>query len=99
MTNSTCRIRFLSVLVSLVVAAVDPLAAASYIVVDVGPLTGGTAVAHRINSRGAVVGYSGFPHHFQDHAFFWTPQTGIRDLGFLRGGYYSSAAAVNSSNQ
>ncbi len=70
MTISSCRIRLLAVLLSMVVADTGQLAAVSYRVKDVGSLKGGTAVAHHINRNGSVVGVSGFPHGFKDHAFF-----------------------------
>jgi len=85
MSNTSCLIRFVAVLLSTLVADTGQLAAVSYTLKDLGSLTGGTAVAHHINRNGSVVGVSGFPHGSKNHAFFVSSQAGIRDLGSLPG--------------
>ncbi|HEV7551940.1 MAG TPA: hypothetical protein VGP65_09660, partial [Candidatus Angelobacter sp.] len=60
-------------------------------------LRAGSARVHGINESGQAVGASGHPHGAETHAFFWQKQGGIRDLGTLAGGDYSSASAINNS--
>jgi len=60
---------------------------------DLGTLPGSNdAQAMGINDRGEVVGFS------VPHAFLWTAQTGMEDLGALPGGY-SQALAINNREQ
>ena len=72
-------------------------AAQTYTVTDLGTLHAGSARIHGINESGQAVGASGHPHGAETHAFFWQKQGGIRDLGTLPGGDYSSAFAINDS--
>ena len=62
-----------------------------------GHAPAGSARVHSVNQAGQVVGSSGHPHGAETHAFFWQQQGGIRDLGTLPGGDYSSAFAINDS--
>jgi probable HAF family extracellular repeat protein len=71
--------------------------AQTYNAVDLGTLRAGSARVHGINESGQAVGASGHPHGAETHAFFWQKQGGIRDLGTLAGGDYSSASAINNS--
>lgn len=71
--------------------------AQTYTVTDLGTLHAGSARIHGINESGQAVGASGHPHGADTHAFFWQKQGGIRDLGTLPGGDYSSAFAINDS--
>ncbi len=71
--------------------------AQSYIVTDLGTLRAGSARIHGVNESGQAVGASGHPHGADTHAFFWQKQGGIRDVGMLPGGDYSSAFAINDS--
>jgi probable HAF family extracellular repeat protein len=71
--------------------------AQSYTVTDLGTLRPGSARVHAINSAGQVVGASGHPHGADTHAFFWEKAGGIRDLGTLPGGDYSTAFGINDS--
>jgi probable HAF family extracellular repeat protein len=71
--------------------------AQTYTVIDLGTLRAGSARIHGINESGQAVGASGHPHGADTHAFFWQKQGGIRDLGTLPGGDYSSAFAINDS--
>jgi probable HAF family extracellular repeat protein len=71
--------------------------AQSYTVTDLGTLRAGSARIHGVNESGQAVGASGHPHGADTHAFFWQKQGGIRDLGTLPGGDYSSAFAINDS--
>ena len=73
------------------------LQAQSYTAQDLGTLKPGSAVVHGVNASGQAVGQSGHPHGAETHAFFWQKQGGIRDLGTLAGGDYSSAFAINDS--
>jgi probable HAF family extracellular repeat protein len=57
---------------------------------DLGQTAGSQAFA--INDSDQVVGYFVNPQDNQNHAFLWSPTTGIRDLGTLPGtGSFSSA--------
>lgn len=71
--------------------------AQTYTVTDLGTLRAGSARIHGVNESGQAVGGSGHPHGAETHAFFWQKQGGIRDLGTLPGGDYSSAFAINDS--
>jgi probable HAF family extracellular repeat protein len=72
-------------------------AAQTYTATDLGSLHAGSARIHGVNESGQAVGGSGYPHGAETHAFFWQKQGGIRDLGTLPGGDYSSAFAINDS--
>lgn len=71
--------------------------AQTYTAIDLGTLRAGSARVHGVNESGQAVGASGHPHGAETHAFFWEPRGGIRDLGMLPGGDYSSAFAINDS--
>ena len=71
--------------------------AQTYTVTDLGTLRAGSARIHGVNESGQAVGGSGHPHGAETHAFFWQKQGGMRDLGTLPGGDYSSAFAINDS--
>jgi probable HAF family extracellular repeat protein len=71
--------------------------AQTYTVTDLGTLRAGSARIHGVNASGQAVGGSGHPHGAETHAFFWQKQGGMRDLGTLPGGDYSSAFAINDS--
>jgi probable HAF family extracellular repeat protein len=71
--------------------------AQNYVAIDLGTLKNGSARIHGVNASGQAVGASGYPHGAETHAFFWQQQGGIRDLGILPGGDYSSAFAINDS--
>jgi probable HAF family extracellular repeat protein len=73
------------------------LQAQTYTVTDMGTLPPGSARVHAINTSGQVVGGSGQPHGADTHAFFWQKSGGMRDLGTLAGGDYSSAFGINDS--
>ncbi len=53
--------------------------------------------AFGINRDGHVVGYSSGPNG--KRAFLWTRRTGVRNLGVLPGGNYSSACDINDWDQ
>ncbi|HLJ28939.1 MAG TPA: HAF repeat-containing protein [Candidatus Angelobacter sp.] len=87
-------------LVSVLALLCVPLAEGqTYVITDLGTLRPGSARVHDINSLGQAVGASGHPHGSDTHAFFWSQKGGIRDLGFLPGGDYSVASAINDSGQ
>jgi probable HAF family extracellular repeat protein len=71
--------------------------AQTYTAIDLGTLRAGSARVHGVNKSGQAVGASGHPHGAETHAFFWDHQGGMRDLGTLPGGDYSSAFAINDS--
>jgi len=52
-----------------------------------------------INDRGWVVGASALPGNTHDHAFLWTREKGIRDLGTLAGDVSSAALDINDSGE
>jgi probable HAF family extracellular repeat protein len=68
-------------------------------VIDLGNLggTGGIAGNHAcaINNRSQVVGHSELPNDTTFHAFLWTKETQMQDLGTLSGDYASLAIGIN----
>jgi probable HAF family extracellular repeat protein len=52
-----------------------------------------------INNRGQVVGHSDLPDNTTFHAFLWTRETGMQDLGTLPGDTYSLAIRVNDQGE
>jgi probable HAF family extracellular repeat protein len=88
----------IAVIIFFVLSFLTPGAAAqTYTAIDLGTLHAGSARVHGVNQSGQAVGASGHPHGAETHAFFWQKQGGIRDLGTLPGGDYSSAFAINDS--
>ena len=91
-----------------------PLAAGAHAVLwengsvtDLGNL-GGTAnpaisgvgnVAFSINNRSQVVGTSALAGNKTHHAFLWTWETGMRDLGTLPGDSVSAGLAINNRGE
>lgn len=73
--------------------------AQTYVARDLGTLRHGSARIHAINGNDQAVGASGFPHGADTHAFFWQQQGGMRDLGTLPGGDYSSAFGINNAGE
>jgi len=71
----------------------------SYTLTDLGTLKPGSARVHGINSQGQIVGGSGHPHGSDTRAFLWVRKGGMKDLGFLPGGDYSVAMAINDAGQ
>ena len=66
--------------------------------IDLGTLGGSTSSPRRITDRGQVVGESRTASG-ESHAFLWTLETGMLDLGLLTAGGWSQAAWVNAENQ
>ncbi|HEX4425720.1 MAG TPA: hypothetical protein VH079_10000 [Terriglobales bacterium] len=92
----SCKVLFL-VIAALLLA---PFALGqSYTLTNLGTLRQGSARVHGINSQGQIVGGSGHPHGSDTHAFLWTKKGGMKDLGFLSGGDYSVAMAINDAGQ
>jgi probable HAF family extracellular repeat protein len=92
------KLLVIAVIVSFLgVCLADTAVAQSYTAIDLGTLHAGSARVHGVNESGQAVGASGHPHGAETHAFFWQKQGGIRDLGTLPGGDYSSAFAINDS--
>lgn len=72
-------------------------------VVDLGNL-GGTGqgfgnLALNLNNKGQVIGQSDLPGDANFHAFRWTRETGIQDLGTLAGDVNSVALGINDSGE
>jgi probable HAF family extracellular repeat protein len=76
-------------------------------VTDLGNL-GGTAnpallgvgnAALAINNRGQVVGTSALAGNTTHHAFLWTGETGMRDLGTLPGDIVSAGLGINNRGE
>ena len=71
---------------------------------DLGNL-GGTATSSAgnfaigINNRGQVVGHSLLPDNTTFHAFLWTRDKGMQDLGTLPGDVYSAAIQINDRGE
>jgi probable HAF family extracellular repeat protein len=92
------KLLMIAVIISLMAFGMASNAAAqTYTATDLGTLHAGSARVHGVNESGQAVGGSGHPHGAETHAFFWQKQGGIRDLGTLPGGDYSSAFAINDS--
>jgi probable HAF family extracellular repeat protein len=92
------KLLMIAAIVAFLASSLGPGAAAqTYTVTDLGTLHAGSARIHGVNESGQAVGASGHPHGADTHAFFWQKQGGIRDLGTLPGGDYSSAFAINDS--
>ena len=71
----------------------------SYTLTNLGTLKPGSARVHDLNSQRQIVGGSGHPHGSDTRAFLWTKKGGMKDLGFLPGGDYSVAMAINDAGQ
>lgn len=68
--------------------------------VDLGNLGGqnGT-IPFVINNRGEVAGYSLLADGVTTHAFLWTKENRMQDLGTLPGDVFSSASGINDAGQ
>jgi probable HAF family extracellular repeat protein len=56
-------------------------------------------VASAINNQGQVVGVSALPGNTTNHAFLWTKEKGMRDLGTLPGDGKSVAFGINERGE
>jgi probable HAF family extracellular repeat protein len=67
---------------------------------DLGSLGGhnGT-IPFVINKQGEVVGYSVLADEVTTHAFLWTKENHMQDLGTLPGDVFSSASGINDKGQ
>jgi len=73
------------------------------VVTDLGNL-GGTGhgngnLALDVNNQGQVVGYSDLKGDTNFHAFLWTGETGMQDLGTLPGDVSSQAVSINDAGE
>jgi len=67
---------------------------------DLGSLGGqGGTVPFVINNWGEVVGYSDLADDVTTHAFLWTKEKHMQDLGTLPGDVFSSASGINDKGQ
>jgi probable HAF family extracellular repeat protein len=74
---------------------------------DIGNLGGaGWNTPSAINNAGQIVGFSDLPGDLVNgvltpnfHAFLWTQENGIQDLGTLAGDFYSEAVDINDRGQ
>jgi probable HAF family extracellular repeat protein len=73
------------------------LEAQTYTVTELAKVRHDSTRIHGINVLGQAIGESGHSHGADTHAFFWQRQGGMRDLGTLGGGDYSSAFGINDS--
>ena len=72
-------------------------------IVDLGNL-GGTGhgdgiMALNLNNHGQVIGSSDLPGDANFHAFLWTRETGMQDLGTVQGDVDSAAIGINDIGQ
>src|SRR5437762_10296150 len=73
-------------------------AADTYTLIEIkGAANNSSLGRHADNLANMVVGSSGLTHGSDTHAFVWTAQQGMLDLGTLPGGEYSEGFAVNGS--
>jgi probable HAF family extracellular repeat protein len=71
-----------------------------FTVTNLGNLGGtGGNLPFDINNQGSVVGVSTLPDDTTSHAFLWTQDNGIKDLGTLPGDLLSVAYGINSEDQ
>jgi probable HAF family extracellular repeat protein len=72
-------------------------------VTDLGNLGGtghGNGIqAYAVNRQDEVVGYSDLPGDTTFHAFLWTKETSMKDLGTLPGGAASLAIGINDAGE
>lgn len=81
--------------IGLQLLAISTFAAAqTYTVTILGSL-GGTSSGIAINASGEVAGSSATDSQLDTHAFYWTPSSGIVDMGTV-GGNMSEAFGINS---
>jgi probable HAF family extracellular repeat protein len=66
---------------------------------DLGNLGGTSNIASDINNRGQAVGTSNLAGDTTHHAFLWTKDDGMQDLGTLYGLPVSWAQAINNKGQ
>src|SRR6266704_1585333 len=66
-----------------------------YTITDIGTLGGTFTQAFRINAKGQVIGESSTSSG-EIHAFLWTRESGMIDLGTLAGGTVSFAWGINN---
>ena len=88
-----------AVLVAMVlgICSYAALAEVQYTITGLGTLGGTESTAYDINSLGQVVGGANVASG-DEHAFLYTPGSGMTDLGTLGGGY-SWACGINNSEQ
>jgi probable HAF family extracellular repeat protein len=66
---------------------------------DLGNLGGTFSFAGNINNRGQVIGASGLHGDTTAHAFLWTKDSGMKDLGTLPADFSSLAKGINDKGQ
>jgi probable HAF family extracellular repeat protein len=89
--------RIFPVVALMLLLAVPASAQRRWVPTDVGTL-GGSSVATAVNNAGQVVGYSQLTTSVSTHAFLWTADRGMMDLGAL-GGNNSRATDINDAGQ
>ncbi len=68
-------------------------------VTNLGSLGGTMGKAGAINDRGEVAGFSSLPGDSSVHAFLWTKDTGMQDLGGLGTDFLADPAGINNKTQ
>lgn len=66
---------------------------------DIGTLGGTSGLASFLNNSGQVTGNSNLAGDQTGHAFVWSKQRGIKDLGTLPGGVFSVASWINDAGE
>ena len=64
---------------------------------DLGTLGGSNSTARRLNEDGQVVGQADLTGGTNAHAFIWSAEHAMLDLGTLPGGENSSASSINNN--
>jgi probable HAF family extracellular repeat protein len=78
---------------------IDPFFWENGEMVDIGTLGGTQGAPNWMNTRGQVVGFSNLAGDQVGHAFLWDKKEGLKDLGTLEVGGFSSAIWINDAGE
>lgn len=80
-------------------ATLDPFFWENGKMVNIGTLGGTLGIPNGMNNVGQVVGFSNIAGDQSNHAFLWDKAEGLKDLGTLPGGSFSSANWINDTGE